>query len=177
MMDRRPAVVEAASWLLWTLVAAGGVVTVLVVVFRNDLDEVWSPNPDADSQVEPIDFVWVIVVLYVVVALTTLFLIPLLRHGHNWARHSLAVFAAGILVSAVAVVQTSPPQLIRFCSIAAAVLAAVTLVFLWHVQARRFCAAAERSRAELARTDDAAPDGAAHHGSGSDADAPSDSSA
>lgn len=142
-MNKRPAVVDAAAWLLWVLVAAGGVVTVLVVVFSDELDEVWSPNPDTDSQVEPVDFVSVIVVLYVVVALTALFLIPLLRHGHNWARHSLAVIAAGILLSAFAVVQTSPPQLIRFCSIAAAVLAAVTLVFLWHVESRRFCAASE----------------------------------
>jgi hypothetical protein len=147
-MDKRPAVVDAASWLLWAMVAAGGVVTVLVMVFSSELDRVWSPDPDTDSQVEPVDFVAVIVVLYVVVALTTLFLIPLLRHGHNWARHSLAVLAAGILLSAVAVVQTSPPQLIRFCTIAAAVLAAVTLVFLWHVEARRFCSEAERVRSE-----------------------------
>lgn len=138
-MSERPAVVDVASWLLWLLVAAGAVVSVLVVVYRDQIARAWSPVQGGDSQIEPIDFLPVIVVLYLVVAVTALFLIPLLRHGHNWARHWLAWGVAGILLSALAVAETSPPSVIRWCSIAAAMLSAVTLVFLWHGEARRFC--------------------------------------
>ncbi|QYJ04725.1 hypothetical protein KUV85_03315 [Nocardioides panacisoli] len=138
-MDKRPAVVDVASWLLWLHIAAGAVVSVLVVVFRDRIAAVWSPEPGADSQVQPIDFVPVIVVLYVVVAATALFLIPLFRHGHNWARHSLAGVAAGVAITAVATARTGPPDLIRYSVVAAATLGAVTLVFLWHQDARRFC--------------------------------------
>jgi hypothetical protein len=145
-MSKRPAVIDAASWLLWLLVAAGAVVAVLVVVFQDEVAEAWSPIRYADSEVQPIDFVPVVLVLYVVVALTMMCLIPLLRHGHNWARHSLVGISIGILLAAMATVRTGPPRLIQLCSIAAAVLAAVCLVFLWHVDSRRYCLESRRER-------------------------------
>lgn len=138
-MEERPGVVVVASWLLWLHIVAGAVVSVLVVVFRDRIADVWSPQPGGDSQVEPIDFVPVIVVLYVVVAATALFLIPLFRYGHNWSRHSLAGLAVGIVLASVATARTGPPDLIRYSVVAAAALSAVTLVFLWHPETRRFC--------------------------------------
>ena len=84
-MGKRPAAVDLATWLLWLQVVAGLVISVLVVVFREDLEEAWSPGRSGDSTVQPLDFVPVILVLYAVVAVTTLTLVPLLRAGHNWA--------------------------------------------------------------------------------------------
>lgn len=138
-MSKRPAAVELATWLLWTLVVAGLVVSVLVVLFRHDLEEAWSPGPSGDSTVRPLAFVPVILVLYAVVAVLTITLIPLMRHGHNWARHSLAGIVVGILLSTVATARTAPPPLFRGIIVAAAVLSAVTLVFLWHPQSRQHC--------------------------------------
>lgn len=138
-MGKRPASVDLASWLLWILVAGGFVVSVLVVVFREDLREAWSPGRSGDSTVQPLEFVPVILVLYAVVAVTTLTLIPILRAGHNWARHALAMIAVGILLSTLATMRTMPPPLFRGLIIGAAVLSAVSLVFLWHPDTRRHC--------------------------------------
>lgn len=137
-MSKRPAAVEIATWLLWFLVAAGMVVCVLVVVYRDDLGTVWSPIQDGDSTVQPVEFVPVILVLYGVIAVLAATLIPLYRHGHNWARHSLAAIVVGIFLVAVATVRTAPPPLVNWSAIAAAVVSAVTLVFIWHPQSRRF---------------------------------------
>lgn len=148
-MGKRPAAVDLASGLLGLQVAAGLVVSVLVVVFRDDLEEAWSPGRTGDSTVQPLDFVPVILVLYAVVAVTTLTLIPLLRGGHNWARHALAGISVSILIATLATVRTTPPPLFRGLIIAAAVLSAVTLVFLWHPDARRHC----REAVDLERAD------------------------
>ena len=66
----------------------------------------------------------------------------------RWARHALAVISVGILIAALATVRTMPPPLFRGLIIAAAVVAAVTLVFLWHPETSRHC----REAAELDRT-------------------------
>lgn len=134
----RPASVDLACYLLWLLVAAGLVVSVLVVVFRDRLAETWAPAPSGDSTIQPVDFVPVILVLYVVVAGTTLVLVPLLRQGHNWARHALAAISLGIVVATAATVRTSPPTMLRGFVIAAAAVAAVAVVFLWHPDSHRF---------------------------------------
>ncbi|MDZ5620663.1 hypothetical protein [Nocardioides bizhenqiangii] len=148
-MGKRPAAVDLATWLIWLQVVAGLVVCVLVVVLRDDLEEAWSPGRTGDSTVQPLDFVPVILVLYGVVAVTALTLIPLLRSGHNWARHALALISVSILLSTLATVRTMPPPLFRGLIIAAAVMSAVTLVFLWHPDARRHC----REAADLDRAD------------------------
>lgn len=134
----RPATVDLASYLLWLLVAAGLAVSILVLVLRDELAETWAPEPTGDSALEPVDFAPVIVVLYVVVAVTALTLIPLFRAGHNWARHSLAALVIGVFVATVGTVRTTPPDTVLGCAIAAAVICAVTLVFLWHPDSRRF---------------------------------------
>jgi ABC-type sulfate transport system permease component len=97
-MAEQPTSVTRAIRLLLGLIAAGLVVTVLVVVFRDDLEEAWSAGHPADSAIKPLEFVPVVITLYITVALLTLTLIPFFRSGHNWARHSLA---AMVLVIAV----------------------------------------------------------------------------
>ena len=80
-MAEHPTSVTRAIQLLLGLLVAGLAVTVLVVVFRNDLEDAWSAGHPADSAIEPLEFVPVTIVLYVVVALLVLTLIPLFRSG------------------------------------------------------------------------------------------------
>lgn len=140
----RPPAVVIACWLLWSLVAAGLLVCVLVVTQREDLGSVWSPMQVGDSTVQPVEFVPVILVLYGVTAVLSLTLIALFRVGYNWARHSLAAIVAGVIVVAVATVRTDPPTMVDGMAIAAAVISAVTLVFLWHPQSREYVRFASR---------------------------------
>lgn len=140
----RPPAVVLACWLVWAMVLGGLLVCVMVVVKRDDLGAVWSPMQVGDSTVQPVEFVPVILVLYGVTAVLAATLIALFRDGHNWARHSLAVIVVGIFLVTVATVRTDPPALINASAVAAAVLSAVTLVFLWHPQSREFMRAPEQ---------------------------------
>lgn len=161
-MTKRPPAVELACWLVWVLVVGGLLVCVMVVVQRDDLGAVWSPMQVGDSTVRPVEFVPVILVCYAVTAILAATLIALFRAGQNWARHSLASIVLGIFVVAVGTVRTDPPTVVDAAAIAAGVLCAVTLVFLWHPQTSRFLrdaafpppAEAGADGAE-ARTDDA----------------------
>jgi O-antigen/teichoic acid export membrane protein len=143
----RPPAVVIACWLLWVQVAAGVLVCALVVTQRDDLGSVWSPMQVGDSTVQPVEFVPVILVLYGVTAVLSATLIALFMAGHNWARHALAAIVAGVIVVAVATVRTDPPPMVDGIAIGAAVISAVTLVFLWHPQSRQFARDAGRSSA------------------------------
>lgn len=137
-MGQHPTSVTRAIQLLLGLLVAGAVVTVLVVVFRDDLDEAWSAGHPADSAIKPLEFVPVTIVLYVVMALLILTLIPFFRTGANWARHSLAAMVLVIVLSTVAVLRTDPPTLFVVLSIASLVLDALLLVYLWHPHTSRY---------------------------------------
>ncbi|MEV5002979.1 hypothetical protein [Nocardioides sp. LML1-1-1.1] len=137
-MTKRPPAVTVACWLLWFLVAAGALVCVMVVVQRDDLGAVWSPVQVGDSTVQPVEFVPVILVLYGVTAVLAATLIALFRSRNNWARHSLAAIVVGIFLVTVATVRTDPPRLVEWAAIGAAVVCAITLVFVWHPQSRQW---------------------------------------
>ena len=142
---QRPLAVDLACWLLWFLVAAGLLVCVMVVAQRDDLGAVWSPMQVGDSTVQPVEFVPVILVLYGVTAILAAALIALFRGGHDWARHTLAAIVVGILIVTIATVRTDPPMLVDASAIAAAVVSAVTLVFIWHPQSHRYVRAVSRA--------------------------------
>ena len=137
-MGQHPTSVTRAIQLLLGLVVAGLVVTVLVVVFREDLEEAWSAGHPADSAIKPLEFVPVVITMYVVVALLTLTLIPFFRAGANWARHSLAAMVLVIGISTVAVLRTDVPSVFVVVSIASLVLDALILAFLWHPHTSRY---------------------------------------
>jgi hypothetical protein len=137
-MAEQPTSVTRAIQLLLGLVVAGLVVTVLVVIFRDDLDEAWSAGHPADSAIQPLEFVPVVITLYVTVALLTLTLIPFFRNGHNWARHSLAAMVLVIGVSTVAVLRTDLPTLFVVVCLASLVLDALILFYLWHRDTSRY---------------------------------------
>ncbi len=137
-MAEQPTSVTRAIQLLLGLVVAGLLVTVLVVIFREDLEEAWSAGHPADSAIQPLEFVPVVITLYITIALLTLTLIPFFRNGHNWARHSLAAMVLVIAVSTVAVVRTEPPTLFVVVCLAALVLEALILYYLWHGDTSRY---------------------------------------
>jgi hypothetical protein len=137
-MGQHPTSVTRAVQLLLGLLVAGLVVTVLVVVFRDDLEEAWSAGHPADSAIKPLEFVPVVIVLYVVLALLTLSLIPFFRNGNNWARHSLVAMVLVIALSTVAVLRTDPPTLFVVVSIASMVLEALILFYLLHPDTSRY---------------------------------------
>ncbi len=137
-MGQHPTAVTRATQLLLGLLVAGLVVTVLVVVFRDDLEAAWSAGHPADSAIQPLDFVPVAIVLYVVVALLMLSLIPFFRNGANWARHSLAAMVLVIVLSTVAVLRTDVPTLFVVLSAASLVLDALVLFYLWHPETSRY---------------------------------------
>ena len=137
-MGQHPTSVTRATQLLLGLLVAGLAVTVLVVVFRDDLEEAWSAGHPADSAIQPLDFVPVAITMYVVVALLMLSLIPFFRNGANWARHSLAVMVLVIVLATVAVLRTDPPTLFVVVSIASLVLDALVLVYLWLPETSRY---------------------------------------
>ncbi|WP_370287541.1 hypothetical protein [Nocardioides sp.] len=140
-MTKRPPAVDIACWMLWIQVVAGAAVCVMVVLRRDDLGAVWSPVQVGDSTVQPVEFVPVILVLYSVTAILALTLIALFRSGHRWARHGLGSIAVGIFLVSLGTVRTDPPLLVDWTAVLAAVLSAVSLVFLWHPQSRRWVGA------------------------------------
>ncbi|MEQ6901196.1 hypothetical protein [Nocardioides sp. YIM 152588] len=137
-MTKRPVTVDLASWLLWLLVAAGLLMSVLVVAFRGDLNEVWSPMEAGDGTVQPTEFVPVVLVLYGVIAITMLTMVQLFRNRHLWAQHGLAAVAIGIALGAMAMMRTDSPLMVLVGAGAAGVAAAVAVVFLWHPETTRF---------------------------------------
>ena len=169
-MTKRPPAVELSCWLLWLLVVAGALVCVMVVVKSDDLGAVWSPMQVGDSTVQPVEFVPVILVLYGVTAVLAATLIALFRTGNNWARHSLACIVVSIFLVTVATVRTDPPVLVEWSAIAAAVLSAVTLVFIWHPQSHQFVRAAARGPLQ----EDSAPQDSAPQDSAPQDSAPQD---
>jgi hypothetical protein len=128
----RPASVDRAVLLLWGLVVVGVIVTVLVVVFRQELAEAWSAGHPPDSAIKQPEFVPVVIVSYVVVAGLILTLVPFLRGGHNWARHSLAATVVFIGITTVAGLRTDPPAVFVVCAAVSLVYNAVLLFHLYH---------------------------------------------
>jgi Na+-driven multidrug efflux pump len=129
---QRPASVNRAVVLLWGLVLVGVVVTVLVVVFRDELAEAWSAGHPPDSAIKQPEFVPVVIVSYVVVAGLILTLVPFLRGGHNWARHSLAATVVFIGITTVAGLRTDPPPVFVACAFVSLAYNAVLLYHLLH---------------------------------------------
>lgn len=141
----QPRSAAIAIGLLRGLVLAGLVVTVLVVIFQQDLGEAWSAGEPADSAIEPLHFVPVVVVLYVVVGGLALTLVSFLSGANEWALHALAAVVLIIAITTVAGIRTNPPALFLGVSVVALVYLAVTLVFLYRPETIRWVRARAQS--------------------------------
>ncbi len=122
-MVQRPTSVIRAVQLILLLVAIALVVSVLAVVFDDDLVAAWadSTGVSADDTRVPPSFAPVVVVLLVTVASLALVLMSFLLGGHNWARHCLAATFVLVAIATLSGLRTEPPMVF-------AVFAAVSLV-------------------------------------------------
>ena len=146
MSGQQPASLAWANRMLAALVALGGVVTVLIVVLRDDLIRSWAEGRrdlrrilateglDAikNGEVHVPAFVPVALVLFVVVAGLIWVLSAFLRGGYNWARVSLTVTLFFIAVGTVAGVRTGAPATFSVLSAVSFPLEAAAVYFMWH---------------------------------------------
>ncbi len=142
----RPASVTRAIWLLRGLVTAGAVVTVLVAVFWDQLVAAWSVGQPPSNAIKQPVFVPVVIVSYIVIGGLVLTLVPFLRGGHNWARHSLVATVLFIVLSTLAGLRTGPPTVFVLCAVVSLAYNAVTLAFLWHQDTGRYLRGEPRAR-------------------------------
>jgi hypothetical protein len=134
----RPTPVTRAIQLLWGLVGVGLLVTILVVVFFDQLVEAWSKGHPPGSTIQAPVFVPVVIVSYVTFAGLILILLPFLSGGNNWARHSLAASVVFIMISTLAGLRTGPPLVFVVCAAVSLGYNAVLLFYLWHRETSAF---------------------------------------
>ena len=145
-MVQRPTSVTRAVQLIWLMVALATVVTVLAVVFDDDLVTAWvgGAGRSVDDTRVPPSFTPVLIVLYVVVASLLLVLMAFLRDGHDWARHVIGASTVLIALSIVSAVRTDPPTVFLVSAILALVIDALLLVCLYLPSTTAYVARAPR---------------------------------
>jgi hypothetical protein len=146
MSAEQPVSVTRARQLLAALVALGAVVTVLIVVLRDQLIRSWAEGrPDTrkvlrtqgldavkNGEVHVPAFVPVGLVLFVVVALLIWVLAAFLRGGYGWARMSLTVTLFFLAVGTIAGLRTGAPATFMVLSVASFPIEAAAAYYLWH---------------------------------------------
>lgn len=143
----RPDSITRAIWLVRGLVAVGAVVTVLVVVFWDQLVAAWSAGHPPGSSIQQPVFVPVVIVSYLTIGGLLLTLLPFLRGGHDWARWSLVATVVLIVLATVGGLRTSPPTVFVLCGAVSLVYNAVILFSLLRPDTHRFLRGGGASRA------------------------------
>jgi len=143
---QQPSSVTWATRLLTAIVVLGAVVTVLIVVLRDQLIRSWAEGrPDMrrvlrtggldavkNGEVHVPAFVPVALVLFVVVAGLVLVLTAFLRGGYNWARIALTLTLFFLAVGTIAGLRTGAPTTFMVFSVISFPLEAAAVYFLWH---------------------------------------------
>ena len=146
MSEQQPASLVWVSRILTAIVTLGAVVTVLIVVRRDDLIRSWAEGRRdlrkvlatqgldgiKNGEVHVPAFVPVALVLFVVVAGLIWVLAAFLRGGYNWARVSLTVTLFFLAVGTVAGVRTGAPAMFSVLSAVSFPLEAAAVYFMWH---------------------------------------------
>jgi len=144
--EQQPASVTWATRMLSALVVLGGVVTVLIVLLRDQLIRSWAEGrPDTrkvlrtegleavkNGEVHVPAFVPVALVLFVVVAGLILVLAAFLRGGYGWARIALTLTLFFLAVGTIAGLRTGAPATFMVLSVVSFPLEAAAVYFLWH---------------------------------------------
>ena len=140
-MVQRPTSVTRAVQLIWLLVLLALAMTVLSVVFDDELLRVsGAAGTTADDTRVPPSFAPVAVVLYVTVASLVLVLLSFLVGGHNWARHCLTAVFAMLAIAAVSGLRLDPPAVFVVVSVVSLVLEAVLVYFLYRPETGAYVA-------------------------------------
>lgn len=145
MGRQRPKSVDRAMQVLGALLLLAAVVAALTVLLEDEIIRVWARgNPSARSilandglealKQEPItpEFVPVVLVLFLVMALLAWVLAMFFRAGHHWARVSLTVAVVLMTVSTLAILRTDMPAAFAALSLVSVLLEVLLLWFLWH---------------------------------------------
>ena len=152
MDEYHPASLTWAMRLLAALVALGAVVTVLIVVLRDQLIRSWAQGrPDMrkvlrtrgldavkNSEVHVPAFIPVALVLFVVIALLIWVLAAFLRGGYGWARVALTLTLFFLAVGTVAGLRTGAPATFVVLAVASFPVEATAAYFLWHQDTSAF---------------------------------------
>jgi len=152
MSAEQPVSVTRAGQLLAALVALGAVVTLLIVVLRDQLIRAWAEGrPDTrkvlrtrgldavkDGDVHVPAFIPVALVLFVVVALLIWVLAAFLRGGYGWARVALTVTLFFLAVGTIGGLRTGAPVTFMVLSVASFPIEAAAAYFLWHKDTSAF---------------------------------------
>jgi hypothetical protein len=146
MSEQQPASLVWATRMLSAIVGLGAVVTVLMVVLRDQLIRSWAEGrPDTrrvlrtqgldavkSGEVHVPAFVPVALVLFVVVAGLIWVLTAFLRGGYHWARVALTVTLFFLAVGTFGALRTGAPTVFMVLSIVSFPLEAAAAFFLWH---------------------------------------------
>jgi hypothetical protein len=146
MSAEQPVSVTRAQQLLALLVALGAVVTVLIVVLRDQLIRSWAQGrPDTrkvlrtrgldavkNGEVHVPAFIPVALVMFVVVALLIWVLAAFLRGGYGWARVALTLTLFFLAVGTIGGLRTGLPTSFMVLSVASFPIEAAAAYFLWH---------------------------------------------
>lgn len=137
-----PAWVQRAVLLVWLQVLLGTAVTVLAVIFDDDLVAAWAGGRglSIDDRRVPPSFTPVVVVLYVVVVTLVLVLLSFVRGGHNWARHCLAAVVVLVAIATVSGMRVGPPSAFIVCAVVSLVVDVAAVACLYHPETSRFLA-------------------------------------
>src|SRR3954454_893150 len=152
MDAHHPASLTWARRMLAALVALGALVTVLIVVLRDQLIRTWAQGrPDTrkvlrtggldavkDGEVHVPHFIPVALTLFVVVALLIWVLTAFLRGGYGWARVALTITLFFLAVGTVAGLRTGAPATFVVLSLLSFPIEAAAAYFLWHHDTSRF---------------------------------------
>ncbi|WP_435743905.1 hypothetical protein [Nocardioides sp. SYSU DS0663] len=131
-MSQRPTTVRRAVQLLVGLVALAAVAILLAAVLPDSVLDGWTGGRSADADIKEPAYLPVAVVLFLVFAGLVWVLIPFLRAGANWARHSMAMVVALVAVATLAGLRTDPPAPFVVVAVLSLALDAAVLVLLWH---------------------------------------------
>ncbi|MEV7428815.1 hypothetical protein AB0N29_04285 [Nocardioides sp. NPDC092400] len=137
-MTAQPTSVRRAVQLLLVLLGLAVLVAVLTVVLRDDLLDSWSAGHPVDADIEQPAFVPVAVVLLIVFVGLVATLVPFLRGGANWARHSLALVVLMAAIATLAGLRTEPPLPFVLAAVVSIVVDAALLYLLWSPETSRF---------------------------------------
>ncbi len=143
----RPASVSRALALIWALVAVLVLMTVLAVVFSDDLvaaTGMGGARTADDTRVSP-SFTPVVVTMVVCLGSTTLVFMSFFKGGHNWARHCLAALMAAAALSTLAALRADPPAVFVVGAIVMLLLEAALVACLYHPDTSRYVAVSRES--------------------------------
>jgi hypothetical protein len=121
------------------IVVLGAVVTLLIVVLRDQLIRSWAEGPPHKRRVRPTRGL-------------VLVLTAFLRGGYNWARIALTLTLFFLAVGTIAGLRTGAPATFMVFSVISFPLEAAAVYFLWHKDTSAYLRGAWVAREELSES-------------------------